>query len=94
MQELAERLDVQDSRSDCMSQHRLRWLRHLSGMDDHRLLKQILLAEGIVPRPRHGPKKRWRDSLVGGLQSLGVSGDDWLVLAQEREQWHQLQYQR
>ena len=62
-------------------------------MDDDRLPKQILFAEGIAPRPRHGPKKRWRDSVMGDLQSLGGS-DDWFMLVQEREQRRRLQYQQ
>ena len=82
-----------DSIGDCLSRDRLRWLGHLSRMDDDRLPKQILFAEGVAPRPRHGPKKRWRDSVMGDLQPLGVS-DGWFVLAQEREQWLRLHSQQ
>ena len=64
---------------DCLSQHRLCWFGHFSRVDDERLPKQIFI-EGIAPHPRHGPKKRWRDSVMGDLQSLGVS-DGWLMLA-------------
>ena len=73
MQELATRLGMRDSIGDCLSRHRLRWLGHLSRMDGDRLPKQILFAEGIACRPRHGPKKRWPDSVMWDLQSLGVS---------------------
>ena len=45
-----------------------------------RWLTKQMFVEGIAPHPRHGPKKRWRDSVMGDLQSLGVS-DGWLMLA-------------
>ena len=63
-QELATRLGMRDSIGDCLSRHHLRWLGHLSRMDDDRLPKQILFVEGIASRPRHGPKKRWRYSVM------------------------------
>ena len=77
---------------DCLSQHCLCWFGHISHVDDDRLPKQMFV-EGIASHSRHGPKKRWRDSVMGDLQSLGVS-DGWLMLAQEREQWRRLQYQQ
>ena len=65
---------------DCLSQYRLCWFGHFSRVDDDRLPKQMFV-KGNTPHPRHGPKKRWRNSVMGDLQSLGVS-DGWLMLAQ------------
>ena len=49
---------------DCLSQHRQCWFGHFSRVDNNRLPKQMFV-EGIAPHPRHCPKKRWRDSVMG-----------------------------
>ena len=49
--ELAERFGMPWSMDVCLSQHHLRWLGHLARMDDLRLPKRILYAEGVETRP-------------------------------------------
>ena len=49
---------------DCLSQYRLCWFGHFSSVDDDRLPKQMFV-KGNTPHPRHGPKKRWRNSVMG-----------------------------
>ena len=92
--ELAERFGMPWSMDICLSQHRLRWLGHLARMDDSRLPKRILFAEGVETRPRHGPKKRWRDSAVMDLRSQEIADSEWYALAQERDGWLRLRHQR
>ena len=60
-EDLAKRSGMPASLEESIRANRLRWLGHLARMDDTRLPKQILFAEGTNTRPRHGPKRRWRD---------------------------------
>ena len=72
---------------DPMGSHRLRWLRHLARVDRDRTPKQILFAELLPPRPRHGPKRRWRDLAVRNLKEIGVLENGFVELAQNRADW-------
>ena len=44
---------------------------------DFRMPKQLLFGE---IRPRHGPKKRWRDLAVTDVRTLGIERD-WFEIA-------------
>ena len=70
--------------------HRLRWLGHMGRMQDQRLPKQLLFGERTATRPRHGPKKRWRDLAIPDLQEVGIAERQWLQLAQDHARWHQV----
>ena len=48
--------------------------------------ERVLFAEGLNTRPRHGPKKRWRDIAAADLSARCVAGD-WCDLAQDRRDW-------
>eukprot|EP00117_Sycon_ciliatum_P010672 scpid14558/ scgid12480/ len=50
--------------------------------------KQLLFGELPAPRPRHGPKKRWRDVVSTDLADLGVT--TWLESCQDRPGWRQV----
>ena len=58
--------------ADTISRYRCRWLRHLARMEDFRMPKQLLFGELTKTRPRHGPKKRWRDLAVTDVRTLGI----------------------
>ena len=72
--------------ADCLLERRLRWLGHLSRMDESRTPKQLLFGELLRRQPFRGTKKRWRDEIVGDLRAVGV-GDGWYQLCQNRRQW-------
>jgi hypothetical protein len=40
----------------------------------------------LLGRPRH----RWEDNIKMGPRKLGLSGMDWINLAQDRDQWRTL----
>eukprot|EP00117_Sycon_ciliatum_P042213 scpid83525/ scgid6249/ Putative uncharacterized transposon-derived protein F52C9.6 len=65
-EELARRFGMPSSMAEVVRCHRLRWLGHLGRMEDSRLPKRVLFAEGLNTRPSHGPKKRWRDIAAAG----------------------------
>ena len=52
-------------------------------MGNERIPKQLLLGELIKTRPRHGPKRWWRDLAVMDVRIEG----DWFTIAQDRQQW-------
>ena len=56
---------------------RLEWLGHLARMPDHRIPKICLFSWLPQPRPRGGPRLRWRDIIRKDLKAIGVSEDRW-----------------
>ena len=64
----------------------MRWLGHLARMDSSRIPKQLLFGELVRPRPRHGPKRRWRDLARMDVSLLGIE-QNWYEIAQDRQQW-------
>ena len=64
---------------------KLRWAGHVARLPNERWAKVLLvwqLADGTHRRVRGHPRKRWSDE----LDVLG----DWMVLAQEREDWRKV----
>jgi hypothetical protein len=41
-------------------------------------------------RPLRGPRRRWEDNFKMGLREIGWTGMDWILLAQDRDQWNAL----
>ena len=78
--ELAERFGIPQPMETIIRQRRLQWLGHLGRMSPSRLPKKVLFGEGIATRPRHGPKRRWRDLVAADLDLQGISGDEWMEL--------------
>ncbi len=87
--ELAQRLGMPLTIGDVLKQHRLRWLGHVARMEDQRLPKQLLFGEGTATRPRHGPKRRWRDLATADIRAQEIPESEWYALAQDREGWRQ-----
>ena len=85
-EELARRFGMPSSMAEIVRCHRLRWLGNLGQMEDSRLPKRVLFAEGLNTRSRHGPKKRWRDFAAADLSARCMTGD-WWDLAQDRRDW-------
>ena len=57
-------------------------------MPTSRAPKQVLNGERTDTRPRHGPRKRWRDTVAADTALLGVA--DWYSAAQKRSEWSAL----
>ena len=56
---------------------RLEWLGHVARMPDHRTPKICLFSWLPQPRPRGGPRVRWRDVIRKDLKAINVSEDRW-----------------
>lgn len=66
----------------------LRWLGHVSRMDENRLPQQIAfpeLKEG--KRLQQKPKKHWGDTVKDDLKYLNIDIQSWRNLAENRNEW-------
>ena len=86
---LADMFGMQQSIPDLVREQRLRWLGHVGRMDHDRMPKKLLFGELKKKRPRHGPKRRWRDVVQCDVEELGVKST-WYSICQERNEWYQL----
>ena len=64
----------------------LEWLGHLARMSDTRLPKCVFFGWLPQPRPRCGPRKRWKDVIKKDLVNI-VSEDNWYETARSRTVW-------
>ena len=66
----------------------LRWAGHVVRMSDDRLPKQLFYGElANGKRPRHKPKKRFRDCLKNSMKDLDIDHDNWEETARNRAAW-------
>ena len=69
----------------------LEWLGHLARMSNKRIPKSALFGWLTQPRPRCGPKKRWRDAVRQDLKTISVGENNWHSEVNEsREVWRAL----
>ena len=92
--ELARAFGVETDMVDIVREHRLRWLGHVARMSDDRTPKCVLFGELPSTRPQHGPKKRWRDCVVGDLSSCNVPLSSWMESAMDRPAWRSVCHRR
>ena len=69
---------------DLRAARRLRWLGHLSRMEDDRLPKKMLFGWLPQCRPEHGTKLRWKDRVRQDLKKFKVVEDSWFPTSQDR----------
>ena len=75
MHEIKRKWGDDDTAEIKVAKRRLQWLGHLARMSDHRLPKVALFSWFSEPRPRCGPKKRWRDAVRKDLRVIEVNED-------------------
>jgi hypothetical protein len=54
---------------------------------DKRNTYRILVGKLEGKRPLGRPRRRWVDNIKMVLREIGWGGIDWIVLAQDRDQW-------
>ncbi|XP_065196613.1 uncharacterized protein LOC135828108 [Sycon ciliatum] len=93
---MARTLGIDCDVADIIREYRLRWLGHVGRMNDDRMPKRVLFGELPATRPRHGPRKRWRDVIVDDLRSISppVPSDCWFDAAQDRSVWRRIAHRR
>ena len=70
-----------DTLTDKIFKRRAEWLGHLARMPDNRIPKISLCSWLPQPRPRGGPRKRWKDVIRKDLQRMKISEDEWYEAA-------------
>ena len=67
---------------------RLRWLGHVSRMDNSRIPKQLLFGELKLGKCNRGrPHKRWKDCIKEDLRAFQIDLKTWYKVAQDRCLW-------
>ena len=74
---------------ECMLIRRqLKWVGHITRMDNRRLPKQVLFGQLLnAPRKPGGQKLRYKDTVRHNLQNVCIHQDNWEVLASDRSTW-------
>jgi hypothetical protein len=57
---------------------------------DTRNSYKILVGKPEEKRPFGRPRRRWDDNIGRDLRERGWEGEDWIYLAQDRDQWRAL----
>ena len=74
---------------ECMLIRRqLKWVGHITRMDNRRLPKQVLFGQLLnAPRNPGDQKLRYKDTVRHNLQNVCIHQDNWEVLASDRSTW-------
>ena len=73
---------------EMVARRRLEWLGHLARMTTTRTPRKCLFGWLPQPRPRGGPRKRWRDVVRCDLREREIDENEWMELATEsRRGW-------
>ena len=71
-----------------LAQRRLRWLGHVSRMDDGRIPKDMLYGELVTgSRPTGRPTLRYKDVCKRDLRTCGINVASWETDADDRSTW-------
>jgi hypothetical protein len=66
---------------------RTRWTGHVARMRETRNAYRILVGTPEGKRPLRRPTRRWVDNIKIDLRVIGWDGMDWIVLAQNMDNW-------
>ena len=66
-----------ETASDKITKRRLQWLGHLARMQDTRIPKATFFGWLCQPRPRSGPKRRWKDVIRRELKDINLDEGQW-----------------
>jgi hypothetical protein len=66
---------------------RMRWAGHVTRMGDGRNVHRDLVGRPECKRSLGRPRHIWEDNIRLDLREIGVDGENWIRLAQDRVQW-------
>jgi hypothetical protein len=66
---------------------RMRLAGHVARMGEGRGVYRVLVRRPEGKRPLGRPRRRWEDNIKLDLREVGISGANWIQLAQDRVQW-------
>jgi hypothetical protein len=73
-----------------MKSRRMKWAGHVARMGEKRNVYRLLVGKPQEQRPLGRPRRRWIDNIKMDLLEIGLSGVDWIGLAQDRYNWRAL----
>jgi hypothetical protein len=56
-------------------------------MGEGRGVYRVLVGRPEGKRPLGRPRRRWEDNIKLDLREIGIDGENWIRLAQDRVQW-------
>ena len=56
-------------------------------MEQFRSAYRVLVRKPESKRPLGRPRRRWKDNIKMDLRDVGCDPGDWIVLAEDRDQW-------
>jgi hypothetical protein len=66
---------------------RMRWAGHVAHMGEGRGVYRVLVQRPEGKRPLGRPRHRWDNNIKMYLREIGITGANWIRLAQGRVQW-------
>jgi hypothetical protein len=66
---------------------RMRSAGHVARMEEERCVYRVLVGKTEGKRPLGRPRRRWEDNIKMDLREIGIDGENWIRLAQDRVQW-------
>jgi hypothetical protein len=66
---------------------RMRWAGHVARMGERIDVYGILVGRPQRKRPPGRPRRRWEDNTKMNLRDIGIDGENWFRLAQDRIRW-------
>jgi hypothetical protein len=69
---------------------RMRWAGHVAHMGEKMIAYRMLVGKSEGKRPLGRTRRRWEDNIRMDLRKIGWGCMDWIVLAQDRDQWRAL----
>jgi hypothetical protein len=70
-----------------------RWVRragHVARIREKKNACKIIVGKLEGKRPLGRPRRRWVDNIKMDLREIGLDGEDWIDMAQDRDQWRAL----
>ena len=50
-------------------------------------MHRVLVGKPEQKRPLGKPRRRWKDNIKMNLREVGCDPEDWIALAEDRDQW-------
>jgi hypothetical protein len=63
---------------------RMRWAGHVTRMGEGIGFRRVFVGR---PECRRPPRRRWEDNIKMDLREMGIDGESWIRLAQDKVQW-------
>ena len=91
MREIRRRWGDEETAAEKVKKRRPEWLGHLARMSEERIPKSALFSWLPQPRPRCGPRRRWKDVIRRDLRDIEVGEDEWFEEATlSRAGWREI----